>query len=424
MPSDSHKIIPSNADTNYFKKLVDTYNYKTFLHTHQVYDFGTYLKNYSSPYFYDYYNYCTFPVLHKPGKLPIRNQLGTATQYVGAYAEKDSYDRVCTNCGQNYLVWLDLEPQEFNPRCEIVDGTGKILRTWREHQTQMLSYEKRAKMTPRNIDASVCKVVAIHGDLIYTTGGLEIIGLYLVDSNFNLLLSETVPFRDRIVNSGYPNNNNVRMSKIGNFSCTLKELQEKVNKLIDSQTLVIGYNLAPVLRALELDYSFCVDLSIATQFKNSILPLKEYLFGLSQDINEIGVLRNNNENKKSTEKKASAYMAIMLSLWNESKLLKFKKSNRIDHPKIDTEHDIVIIKDHLEDDGLEVLDGKVTNDEIEIVEFTKKVPDEKLSHRKERKIKNNQSVPRTDGTEKNFYLTDSREPSPASASDFIIATLT
>uniref|UniRef100_A0AC35U8Z0 Exonuclease domain-containing protein n=1 Tax=Rhabditophanes sp. KR3021 TaxID=114890 RepID=A0AC35U8Z0_9BILA len=398
MPCTFPKIIPANADSKYFKTLVDTYDYSTHLDETEIQKFVSYSKNDHIYDFYNYYYHCTFPVLHKQGKHPIRNQLSTiATQHVGAYAEKDCFDRVCTNCGQAYLVSLDLEPQEYNPRCEIIDGTGRIIRTWREHQTQILPFEKRAKYNHRD-ETKTLKVAALHGDLIYTTGGLEIVGLYLIDANYNLLLSETVPFKDRIVNPGYPNNNNIKVAKLGNFTCTLKQLQEKIKKYVGAQTLLIGYQLGPVLRALEMNYSCCVDLSLVKYFQPAGVPLKEYLFGLSQDVDDISVLSNDKSNRKSSERKASAYMAIMMSVWRQSMARESNKLVKIQNKEQQNEDvdENVVIVDDIEDD-------------VEIVEFKKKIPDGKLCHKKEKKVKNNQNLIKTDGTEQNFYLSDPNE---------------
>uniref|UniRef100_A0AC35TTQ4 Exonuclease domain-containing protein n=1 Tax=Rhabditophanes sp. KR3021 TaxID=114890 RepID=A0AC35TTQ4_9BILA len=271
---------------------------------------------------------------------------------VAAFTDNTTPVSTCINCGEDYTIDEELDSIGVKQRCFIKNEIGEIKKQYAEHQTISMTHNYRYyySKAPKSVGFGK-KVVAMHCDLVYTTGGLAVATCYLVDYEFNLILNETAIIEpgQRIVNDGYPLNNYLKTKRNGIRNQTVSTIRDMIFNLIDDETVIVGYDLAPQFRALQFVHQKFIDYAVSPHFVPHKVALGKYFKQLSQKQEDIFV-NNKHIPKKSTELKASAYMALFCIVCWDCKFGKKEEKIEADQNETKKEAEFEVVE---KEDGLE-----------------------------------------------------------------------
>uniref|UniRef100_A0AC35TSF2 Exonuclease domain-containing protein n=1 Tax=Rhabditophanes sp. KR3021 TaxID=114890 RepID=A0AC35TSF2_9BILA len=314
-------FFPKNVTSDYFKARIESYNKHIIDSTDLTKMVATLLPNftyyaYRRKYIYDFptfRHYCPPP----HDEQQVRNPITTLNdQPTPAFEDKDLGGSICINCGHIFKFDRKLEKMGVKQKCVEKDGIGNVVKEHPEHQK--MSIPSKEKFTFRDAfekdEANVKRtLITIHCDLVYTIEGVVVASCYIVDHKFDLILDETVKVDQRIVNAHHPLNNYLKTKNINKNGITVKQLRDKIFKLIDKETIIVGFDLAPILRTLRIVHVKIVDLAYQIQFLEYKDSLFNYLKNLAQKSEDI--VSKKDGAKTCTELMATSYMTLLCLIY-------------------------------------------------------------------------------------------------------------
>uniref|UniRef100_A0AC35U005 Exonuclease domain-containing protein n=1 Tax=Rhabditophanes sp. KR3021 TaxID=114890 RepID=A0AC35U005_9BILA len=320
-------LFPKNVTADYFKDRIEDYNQyvlpqaaltkmvslcnNNFCFT----SFDTYRLRciYDYPTFHSYY-----PTLGS--NCIVRSPIVTKyDQPFPAFDDRLLGGSVCINCGEIFKINPKMDKKGQRIKCLITDGDGIILKEYKEHKTMSIPDKERTNFdeTPTKDNSKVKHtIVAIHCDIVYTTAGIAVASCYLVDPKFNLILAETVKIDQRVVTSYHPLNNYLKTKNVNQHGITLEELKQKIFALVDKSTIIVGFDLAPILRTLKIVHRNIVDLAFHARFIEYKDSLFNYLKDLAQKTESISSHKNGS--KQSSELMATAYITLICIIYMDN----------------------------------------------------------------------------------------------------------
>uniref|UniRef100_A0AC35THS6 Exonuclease domain-containing protein n=1 Tax=Rhabditophanes sp. KR3021 TaxID=114890 RepID=A0AC35THS6_9BILA len=316
--SKKNSLFPKNVTADYFKARIEGYKrhvlapgaLSKFASTLiPIVRYNIYEHGYDYPRYLRYWNNTT----PAPEGSAIRNPIVfKSNPPCPAFEDKNLEGSVCMNCGQIYKLDRKLEKKGIKQKCIAKDGSGNIIKEHKEHKTICIPDKERYTFmeTPVKNESKVKnELVAIHCDIVYTTAGVVVASCYIVDNNFNLILDENVKIDNRIVDAHHPLNNYLKTKRIVKDGITVEQLRDKIFELIDKSTILVGFDLAPILRTLRIVHDTFLDLAYHQQFAECKDSLFNYLKHLAQKSENI--VSKSDSLKKSTELMATAYMTVL-----------------------------------------------------------------------------------------------------------------
>jgi RNA exonuclease 1 len=206
-------------------------------------------------------------------------------------AERETKEKTCDRCGGRFiphdeLQEGDLEACKFHPlraRYEKPTAQGEKVRSYPccgssensalfegcstgphvfvESDYALLHFRQPfVKLLPRDDESSAKHaVVACDCEMVYTSAGFEVARVSIVDGKGDLLVDSFVK------PSGTVRDLNTRWSGITPDhiehpdAMTFEQLRDKLNELMDSETIIVGHGLENDLRVLRLHHEAVVD---------------------------------------------------------------------------------------------------------------------------------------------------------------------
>ncbi|KAI1701118.1 putative RNA exonuclease pqe-1 [Ditylenchus destructor] len=104
-------------------------------------------------------------------------------------------------------------------------------------------------------------VYALDCEMLYTVSGGALARVSLLDSKARLVLDEIVRPNERLLDSNY-RFTGLQQKDVENAKCDLKQVREKLFRLVNSETILIGHSLEHDLRALRVVHEKVVDTAL------------------------------------------------------------------------------------------------------------------------------------------------------------------
>uniref|UniRef100_A0A8B9G5N0 Exonuclease domain-containing protein n=1 Tax=Amazona collaria TaxID=241587 RepID=A0A8B9G5N0_9PSIT len=259
-----------------------------------------------------------FPQQH-PGKNGSAILIGVKNAGCNGKCLVDSFRRVCCRCGEIYAV-TSLGTHQRKEECNY--HSGGVLKQrgrspWHSVFTETLHVHDGRSEKLEGFMKTLIKsppldgthdLYALNCEMCYTTRGLELTRVTVVDSKLEVVYDAFVKPDGKVVDydirlSGVTEND------LKNTTTTLRAVQAVLLNLFSVDTILIGHNLENDLFALKLIHDMVVDTSIV--FPHPLgLPHKRTLRSLTADY-----LRRIHQDDVGYDSRENAMACMELILW-------------------------------------------------------------------------------------------------------------
>ncbi|KAG0244985.1 hypothetical protein BGX31_008205 [Mortierella sp. GBA43] len=150
---------------------------------------------------------------------------------------------------ENYMITVgDFKEYDF-PLPSYLDPERGLQKDWVETQQRTSD-----STTPK-------KMIAMDCEMVLTTAGSELARISLVDENKAVVLDELVKPDNRIVDY-LTQYSGITAEGLKNVSTKLTDVQEKLQKLITHDTILVGHSLENDLKVLKFAHPFIIDTTV------------------------------------------------------------------------------------------------------------------------------------------------------------------
>ncbi|KAI6243059.1 RNA exonuclease 1-like protein [Aphelenchoides fujianensis] len=250
------------------------------------------------------------------------------------FNEDDDFHRVCCRCGAEYQLrpngafvqqqdcvyhWKRAFKKRINKTLESRYGCcdadltvkGCVVSPAHVHQTMRRSVLRKFSRTPPPSgpqDARSKRVYALDCEMVYTTFGMSVARLSVVDINDELVLDIVIRPTEKVIDC------NTKFSGLTDemleaAECDLNEAWKRFFELVNSETILVGHSLESDLRALRLVHRNVVDTSVVFPHRLGP-PMKRALRNLASDYLQL-IIQEDTEGHCSKED-AGTCMKLML----------------------------------------------------------------------------------------------------------------
>ncbi|KAH1002418.1 hypothetical protein HUJ04_008506 [Dendroctonus ponderosae] len=267
------------------------------------------------------------------GRALIRNQAQTD------YSSVDENQRRCSRCGKNYMVdddgWPLFEEEcLYHPLkkrtirreqiylcCKSGDESGCAM--CHTHVFGGLALHQldgyQTTLSPESAnDARSLQVYALDCEMCYTTKGLELTRVTIVDTNCKTVYESFVKPLNPIIdyNTRF---SGITKEQMDRTSTSILQVQANILHLCNSETILVGHSLESDMKALKIVHENIIDTSVMFPHKMG-LPHKRALRGLASEYLQ-KIIQNDVSGHDSAE---DAVTCMELIKWKLKEDLKVK----------------------------------------------------------------------------------------------------
>uniref|UniRef100_A0A6G1SGI7 Putative exonuclease GOR-like protein n=2 Tax=Aceria tosichella TaxID=561515 RepID=A0A6G1SGI7_9ACAR len=152
-------------------------------------------------------------------------------------------------------------------------------------------------------------VYALDCEMCYTTYGLELTRVTLVDHDYKVVYDKLVKPRNPILDY-FTASSGISESDLNEVSTRLTDVQRDLLEMFSNKTIIIGHGLDSDMKALKMFHEHFIDTAQLFPHKRG-LPYKKALRTIAKEILGISIQRN----KTGHDSKEDACVALKLVMW-------------------------------------------------------------------------------------------------------------